>query len=240
MIEDENIHAGHRDRLLNLVYKAGLENVSDVQQVEQFLTYIFPRGDTNPLAHRLLKKFGNFSNMVNASFSELTSVRGIGKSTAMKIMMFPKHCQVFEAQMLSYKQDLNNYGNLCDFCEGLLRTCNTEELHLLALNASGKLTRRECLAKGAINFVGIPARVVVNFILSTNAAVVVLIHNHPGGFATPSKKDVEGTKYLEDIILHTGCVLADHIIVGSDGVYGIKKEKYIRTYMIDGVDLSKV
>lgn len=64
-------HEGHRERLLNLVYNVGLENVSEVQAVEYFLTYVFPRGDVNPLAHTLLNRFGNFANIVDADYNEL-------------------------------------------------------------------------------------------------------------------------------------------------------------------------
>ena len=52
---DGNLHEGHRARLLDLALNAGVDNMSDIQVVEFFLTYIFPRGDVNPLAHRLLK-----------------------------------------------------------------------------------------------------------------------------------------------------------------------------------------
>ena len=56
--DEAHMHAGHRNRLLNTIYAVGIENVSDVQAMEFILFYIFPRGDVNPLAHRLLYEFG--------------------------------------------------------------------------------------------------------------------------------------------------------------------------------------
>lgn len=49
--DEKNIHEGHRQRLLDLAISAGVDNMSEVQVMELFLTYIFPRGDVNPLAH---------------------------------------------------------------------------------------------------------------------------------------------------------------------------------------------
>ena len=57
MDSKKNIHAGHRRRLMELAYKAGHENLSDIQAVELVLCYVFPRGDVNPLAHRLLDRY---------------------------------------------------------------------------------------------------------------------------------------------------------------------------------------
>ena len=48
---EKNLHEGHRARLLNVAIDAGVDAMSNVQVVEFFLTYIFPRGDVNPLAH---------------------------------------------------------------------------------------------------------------------------------------------------------------------------------------------
>ena len=79
-------HDGHRGRLLNLVYNVGLENVSEIQATEFFLTYIFPRGDVNPLAHVLLKQFGNFANIVDADISELLKIKGINEKSAYDVI----------------------------------------------------------------------------------------------------------------------------------------------------------
>ena len=81
--EEKNIHAGHRERLSNLVAKAGIENVSDVQALEFVLTYIFPRGDVNPLAHRLLDKFGTFADVLDADPIELESAKSIENDFAL-------------------------------------------------------------------------------------------------------------------------------------------------------------
>ena len=85
---DDVSHSGHRLRLTELIAKSGIENVSNVQAVEYFLTYIIPRGDVNPLAHRLLDKFENFGNIIDASENELMQVKGINKRSASKIKLF--------------------------------------------------------------------------------------------------------------------------------------------------------
>ena len=58
-IDEKTMHDGHRKRLTATVHKVGLDGLSDVQALEYILFYIFPRGDVNPLAHRLLSRFNN-------------------------------------------------------------------------------------------------------------------------------------------------------------------------------------
>ena len=82
MAEEKNIHAGHRSRLLQTVVTAGLENISSVQAMEFILTYIFPRGDVNPIAHRLLDKFGSIGGVLDANVTDLMTINGIGERAA--------------------------------------------------------------------------------------------------------------------------------------------------------------
>ena len=80
MNDDKSVHSGHRERLLETVHNVGLYGLSKIQVMEFVLCYIFPRGDVNPLAHRLLDKFKNISTVFDASIDDLRSEeRRVGK-----------------------------------------------------------------------------------------------------------------------------------------------------------------
>ena len=53
----------------------------------------------------------------------------------------------------------------------------------------------------------------------SNAAAVILAHNHPSGEATPSAEDEEITRRLVDAGAILGIRVLDHIIVGEPGSY---------------------
>ena len=65
------IHDGHRQRLKDRFQKEGLDGFTEVQALELLLFYALPRQDTNPIAHRLLERFGSFSNVLDASVERL-------------------------------------------------------------------------------------------------------------------------------------------------------------------------
>lgn len=235
---EKNMHEGHRDRLLNLVYECGLDKVSRIQQMEFILFYLFPRGDTNPLAHRLLDKFENVSNSMNASLGELTSVYGMGKRTSMYMKMFPEIVHLYTSELLGDRIDLNKIYSMCDYCEDLARIDNTEGLYIIALTATGKRIRTARLAKGPFNYVNISVEAIANFIFSTKPAFLIMVHNHPGGLARASEGDLTGHKHVSKLIRLHNSKLAEHVIVGENGIYSLNKMRYYRSYVIDGQNIK--
>ena len=71
-----NIHEGHRKRLRESYIKSnGSDALRDHQLLELLLFYAIPRRDVNPLAHRLVNRFGSLRGVLEASFSELAEER---------------------------------------------------------------------------------------------------------------------------------------------------------------------
>ena len=58
---NDNIHNGHRNRLREFAYNNNFKNMPEHQMLELLLSYVIPRKDTNPIAHKLIKEFGSFS-----------------------------------------------------------------------------------------------------------------------------------------------------------------------------------
>ena len=73
-----NEHAGHRARLRESFIETGIEGMADHQVLELLLTYALPRVDVNPLAHRLLDRFGSLEGVLSAKADQLQQVKGIG------------------------------------------------------------------------------------------------------------------------------------------------------------------
>ena len=76
-------HEVHRERFKERVLKEGLENFQN-HEILEFLLYPFiPRKDTNPIAHKLMDRFGSFHNVLNASVEDLEKVEGVTHSAAL-------------------------------------------------------------------------------------------------------------------------------------------------------------
>lgn len=59
----------------------------------------------------------------------------------------------------------------------------------------------------------------------SNAASVIVAHNHPSGDPSPSQPDLEVTQRLQEAGELLGITVLDHIIVGTEGAYTSLKER---------------
>ena len=75
--EEKELHKFHRQRLRKEIYQSDPYALGEVKILEYLLTLATARGDTNPLAHELLNKFGNISNVVNANCFALAIITSL-------------------------------------------------------------------------------------------------------------------------------------------------------------------
>jgi DNA repair protein RadC len=90
-----------------------------------------------------------------------------------------------------------------------------EVFGVLCLNTRGRVLGWHEISRGALDGVWIHARDVFRTALISNAASVILAHNHPSGEADPSPDDLQMTKRLTDVGTRLGVPIVDHIIVGD-------------------------
>lgn len=244
-MKNEDIsHNGHRSRLTDLVINSGLDNVSNIQAVEFFLTYIFPRGDVNPLAHRLIDKFENFANIANANINDLISVKGINERSAKKIKMFVELFDYYTSSEMTKKMSLKNQREFLDYVERLLRFKKTENLLLFAIDQSFRLINKRIYDLKQVRQVGIPPIELLNFITSTKASYLIVAHNHPSGSAKSSQDDSNAMNFIDNLIANFDCKLINSFVVGDDGIYSERDNSFVRRFadidnIIDFLDSKK-
>lgn len=224
----KNIHEGHRARLLQLVTNCGLENCSEVQAMEFFLTYIFPRGDTNPLAHRLLDEYQSFTCVLEANPDDLIRIEGINKRSAALISAFKELFFYFYSCRMGKKIRVSNLPELIDIVEDNLRFRTTEYGLLIGLSPTDYIIRKQIFSNQNASEVGIDTGALTAFIANVHPTSLVVAHCHPYGKAFESTKDVEAFKRINEICATMGVKLLDSFIVGEDGTFSQMNESYVR------------
>ena len=66
-----NEHSGHRSRMRERFLHTHFAGFDEHQILEMILFYVYPRTDTNPLAHRLLETFGSIASVLDAPMDRL-------------------------------------------------------------------------------------------------------------------------------------------------------------------------
>ncbi len=235
-VVDKNIHAGHRERLFELAFDNGLDRLSKIQTLETILCYIFPRGDVNPLAHRLLDHFGSISAVLEADVNDLVTVKGMGKTSAKKLHLLNEINLVYTLDKMKVNPKFDTFADIYDYLENLLRFKTVEELYFLAIGANKTCINTKLYARGTINMVGISLNDLILYLASTKAHALVIAHNHPNGSCKPSVQDENAFKKLKSMLEMANCQLLDSFIIGTDGIYSLENHEIARIYMQEGIN----
>lgn len=213
----ENIHAGHRNRLKEEILSADIaEPKSPVKLLEMLLFYGVPRQDTAEIAHELIKRFGDFSGVLEADIDDLVKVKGMTRNAASLIKLMRPIGRTYVLSKFKTKEVLKSHEDIGNYILTKYFAVNNECFSLLCLNRLGKVISFEIIMTGSVDSVGISLRTVLEKVIKSEATAVVVAHNHPGGVALPSPQDVEITRRLSEVLSAISVNLVDHIIVADD------------------------
>jgi DNA repair protein RadC len=80
---------------------------------------------------------------------------------------------------------------------------------------------------GSLNASLVHPREVMKSAILSNAASIIVGHNHPSGLPEPSREDIDVTKRLVEAGKIIGIDVIDHIIVGDETYISLKEKGYI-------------
>ncbi len=103
--------------------------------------------------------------------------------------------------------------------ERILKNSDREHLLVVSLDTKSKPVAVEIVSIGTINSTIAVPREIYKHSITSNAASIVLVHNHPSGDPTPSESDVLLTKRMKRAGEILGIELLDHVILGDEGCF---------------------
>lgn len=210
------VHDGHRQRKKEQFRMHGLDAFADHEVLELLLYYAIPRRDTNPVAHRLMERFGSLDGVFSATVEELEEVEGMGKNAATLLALWMPLYRRVRTKPTAKEVILNSTEQAGRYFMDLFFGMRREELYEACLDAKGKLLACCRIAEGGVDAVNISTRRLVENALKCGASAVILAHNHPSGIALPSPDDNTTTLALWDALRAVGIPLIDHIIVADE------------------------
>lgn len=238
-MDGKDLHAGHRERVLNK-FAENPNGLPEHELLEILLFPSLPRKDVNPLAHDLIRTFGDLSGVLNATLKELTSVDGVGKSTAAHLVAVGKvYAALKNKESAKKKTNFSSFANckadLLDYFSGL-----TEE-RFVTFFLNGKYVKIAALEYGD-NYkdkVTGDLSEIAKGIAIHKPAYIFIAHNHPSGKAFPSKDDDFATKKINALCSLHGISLIDHVIIAKGDAYSYNVEGRM-DYIRECSDMDKI
>ena len=224
----ECLHKGHRERLRNRVKKESLINFEDYQVLEYALSFVIPYKDTNPIAHKLINKFGSFYGVLEADEDALMEVEGMGEVSAHFLSNLLKIYHYYEQDKSRKTAIVIGAEQAYNFVRQFLQDKLIEELYIVCLTPKNKVVAVEKISEGTSSEARVSMRTIIEKMGRAKVSNIIVAHNHPKGKAEPSEDDNKFTKALMTTLAINGCHLLDHIIIGED-----KGEYY--SYQYNGI-----
>lgn len=224
-------HAGHRERLRNRFRKEGLDNFEEKQALELMLFYCIPRKNTSELADSLLKYFGSFVAVMDATAEELERVPGVGKEVSTFLSLRKSVNRYYEMKNEALDtQPLHTVEAIGRKLAPFYINARNEVVYVLCLDAKCKPISCKFVGEGSVNSANVPIRRIVEICLNANATSVVLAHNHPSGLAMPSDQDVQTTYRLAQALSAVDIHFADHLVFADGEYISMVQSGYYRVF----------
>ena len=221
-----SIHKDHRSRLRLQFMEHGIETLSDIQKLEMLLFFSIPLKDTNPLAHKLINKFGSLRDVFDADYSSLTNVSGVKENTACLIKLVSG--LVRQLQMPINGNYISSVSDAKEFCERLFANVEVEQFYIICLSKSNRVKNVKLLQSGSTDEIMVQIRNVTEFALDSKCNRIIVSHNHPCGYGRMSDEDCTFTYSLICSCILNSIDIVDHIIVGMDKTISLASQHILQ------------
>lgn len=103
--------------------------------------------------------------------------------------------------------------------EPMLGSLEYEEFWIVYLNTGSGILEKKCIARGSVKAVAVDLKIIIAQALELLASGILLVHNHPSGFAEPSDEDVEITDKIQRSAELFDIKVIDHLIITKGKSY---------------------
>jgi len=215
------VHTGHRQRIKE-EFRARSASFPDHKVLEILLFFANPRGDTNPIAHELLERFGSIAGVLDALPEDLQKVSGVGEHAADLLKTVKEVATRYFTARTDVTEIIYTSQQAIPLLQPYFFGARGERAALLCLDAKGKPVGIQEFSQGSVNSTVISPRAVVEAALARNATQVILAHNHVSGLAVPSHEDWATTKQLAQVLRTVDVRLLDHLIFIDDDMVSLR------------------
>lgn len=126
-----------------------------------------------------------------------------------------------------YKERITSPEAAYNLLKEFLVDSDRERFVVVYLDTKNQPTAINICQVGSLNASIVHPREVMKAAILSNAASIIVGHNHPSQDPTPSREDIEVTKRLVEAGKIVGIELIDHLIVCDEKYVSLKEKGYV-------------
>ena len=196
--------------------KGGINILSDIELVQILVGSGIKGRDFKQISRAIMNLVKeSIKKDTPLSIKELLKIDGVGEVLAMRIIagieLGRRIYGLFDKEIVRITDSQQAYDVFKD-----MSSLKRERVDIVCLNSRFEYICRESIAMGSLNCAKLSPREILYTAITSNAAFVILAHNHPSGDSTPSKEDVTLTRSINSVLEISGIQLLDHIVIGMN------------------------
>ena len=146
------------------------------------------------------------------------------KEISPKCVDIVKIKMVKESSILYNNRKIGSPSDAYDIFKTFLEGSDREEFLVCSLDTKNQPTNINICSIGTLNSSIVHPREVFKSAILSNAASIIVGHNHPSGNPDPSNEDISITNRLKECGILLGIHLIDHIIIGNNSFLSLKEK----------------
>jgi DNA repair protein RadC len=175
------------------------------------------------LAERLLAKFGGLSGLARASTAELESVKGIGPAKSVEVKAALELGRRLLASMPEDRPKVTSPGDAANLLMSEMTFLDQEHLRVVLLDTRNRVLSTPTIYVGSLNTSVVRIGELFRPAIRSNAAAVIVVHNHPSGDPAPSPEDISVTRQIVSAGKLLDIEVLDHLIIGRQRFVSLKE-----------------
>ncbi len=177
------------------------------------------------LAQRLQAEFQGLPGLARASFAEVSQVRGMAVAKTARLKAALELGRRLLAASPDERPQVRSPSDVARLLQGEMVILEQEEMRVLLLDTRSRVLAIHTAYKGSLNTTLVRIGELFREAIRTNAAAVILAHNHPSGDPSPSPDDVEITRHVAEAGRLLDIRLLDHVILAQGGYVSLKERR---------------
>jgi len=201
-----------RERLI----RYGADALSEAELLAILLRTGSGRATALDLAREILTTCSGLRRLDSEPIQKLMSVKGVGAAKACQIKAAFELAKRLVEEKWKTMERIQCSDDAFHYIRLRLRDLPREVFRVLFLTNRNDIIEDLELFSGGLTESVVSSREIVRHAVRTNAASVILVHNHPSGEASPSPEDRQITGKIVQACRFVDVRVLDHIIVGKD------------------------
>lgn len=149
------------------------------------------------------------------------------KKNNKKIYEFPEVAvRLVNLPSRQLQEPIDNDKKAADYMRELLSCCTLETLSIVTVDSHIRPINYAIISRGTIDQTFFSPAEIIRVAILSNAAGILIYHNHPSDVLTPSQDDDAAAKNIWQCARLFNLVLHDFIILGPTGYYSYHDKEH--------------